>query len=102
MKELIRILANAFFWCNSRTFGSKIILFLTSCSKRICYLNFLIMKPIKFWKPNIFQKIIYRLGVQKDPRYNGSKVDWRILDEEGQTADNVIDRWKMLHNFLNK
>lgn len=60
------------------------------------------MKTIKLWKPDIFQKIMYRLGIQKDPRYNGSKVDWSILDEEGHTADNVIDRWEMLHNFLNK
>lgn len=36
---------------------------------------------IKFWKPNIFQKLMYRIGLMKDPRYNGKKLNRYLLDE---------------------
>ena len=39
---------------------------------------------IKFWKPNLFQKLMYRIGLMKDPRYNGKKMDWVKYDEFGQ------------------
>ena len=44
MKELVRILANVFIGVILGFFCSKIIIFLISPSKRICYFNFLINK----------------------------------------------------------
>jgi hypothetical protein len=40
-------------------------------------------KKIKFWKPNLFQKLMYRIGLMKDPRYNGKKTNRYIHDEAG-------------------
>lgn len=36
---------------------------------------------IKYWKPNLLQKLMYRIGLMKDPRYNGKKLDGYLLDE---------------------
>lgn len=30
---------------------------------------------IKFWKPNLFQRFAYWLGIVKDPRYDGKDVN---------------------------
>tara|TARA_R110002020_G_scaffold254511_2_gene468217 strand:- start:738 stop:950 length:213 start_codon:yes stop_codon:yes gene_type:complete len=39
---------------------------------------------IHFWKPNIIQRFLYWIGILKDPRYNGKKLDWTKIDEAGQ------------------
>lgn len=38
---------------------------------------------IKYCKPNLFQKLMYRIGLMKDPIYNGKKIDRYLLDEVG-------------------
>ncbi len=40
---------------------------------------------IQIWEPNLIQRFLYWLGVTKDPRYNGKKIDWMCCDEAGQT-----------------
>lgn len=42
---------------------------------------------IKAWKPNLFQKLIYALGIAKDPRFNGSKLDYAAYDESSLLGD---------------
>jgi hypothetical protein len=39
---------------------------------------------VHFGKPNLFQRLMYWLGLWKDLRYNGKKVDWMHDDEAGQ------------------
>jgi len=39
---------------------------------------------IQVWKPNCIQRFLYWIGLVKDPRYNGKKLDWTTLDERGQ------------------
>ena len=39
---------------------------------------------IKCWKPNLFQRLAYWIGITKDPRYNGKKLDYYHFDEAGQ------------------
>lgn len=38
---------------------------------------------IKFWKPNLLQRLLYKLRIQKDPRYNGKKNQFLLDDEAG-------------------
>ena len=42
------------------------------------------MKVIKCWKPNLFQMIMYKLNILKDPRYNGKRLYKYYADEPGQ------------------
>ena len=35
----------------------------------------------KIWKPSLFQRFMYWLGLMKDPRYNGKKMSNYHLDE---------------------
>lgn len=54
---------------------------------------------IKYWKPNLLQKLMYRIGLMKDPRYNGKKMDWVKYDELGQM--NTNKEYKVLsHKFI--
>ena len=39
---------------------------------------------IQIWKPNFIQRFLYWIGIAKDPRYNGKKLDWTKIDEWGQ------------------
>lgn len=39
------------------------------------------MKKIKPYKPNLILRIIYKLGIVKDPRFNGKKLSWIHFDE---------------------
>ena len=41
------------------------------------------MKRIKYWKPNIIQRMLIKLGIIKDPRYNGKKKKKFLADELG-------------------
>jgi hypothetical protein len=41
-------------------------------------------KPIKIWKPSLIEKILIRLKIIKDRRYNGKKINYCLLDEAGQ------------------
>lgn len=38
---------------------------------------------VRFWKPNLFQRVAYYLGIMKDPRYNGKKFNFPLQDEVG-------------------
>tara|TARA_B110000977_G_C10897361_1_gene423843 strand:- start:62 stop:271 length:210 start_codon:yes stop_codon:yes gene_type:complete len=37
---------------------------------------------IKPWKPTLWQKILYKFKIKKDPRYNGIKLGY-VMDEIG-------------------
>ena len=39
---------------------------------------------VHFWKPNWFQRLMYWLGLWRDPRYDGKKANWMHEDEAGQ------------------
>jgi hypothetical protein len=41
-------------------------------------------KPIKIWKPSLIEKILIRLKIIKDRRYNGKKINNCLLDEAGR------------------
>lgn len=41
------------------------------------------MGEIKIWEPSLLQRLMYWIGLMKDPRYSGDKVDWRKHDECG-------------------
>lgn len=36
---------------------------------------------VRYWKPNLFQRFMYWVGLMKDPRYNGKKMDKYRADE---------------------
>ncbi len=38
-------------------------------------------KYVKIWKPNLIQKLLIKLRIIKDPRYNGKKINNYLLDE---------------------
>jgi|TARA_R110001606_G_C15340335_1_gene646508 hypothetical protein len=38
---------------------------------------------LKAWKPNLWQKILYKLKIKRDPRYNGKKINCYQQDEIG-------------------
>lgn len=38
-------------------------------------------KGIKISKPNILKRIAYKLGIAKDPRFDGAKFNWFDYDE---------------------
>lgn len=38
---------------------------------------------IKYWKPNLIQRMLIKLGVIKYPRYNGKKKKKFLADELG-------------------
>lgn len=37
----------------------------------------------KIWKPNLVQRILIKLKIIKDRRYNGNKFNFYLLDEIG-------------------
>jgi hypothetical protein len=41
-------------------------------------------KLIRVWKPNLFQRFAYCIGMMQDPRYNGKKMSYYHFDEVGQ------------------
>ena len=50
---------------------------------------------IKIWKPNVFQKLIYALGIVKDPRFNGRKLDYAnheldLLGDESKAYSDAV------------
>lgn len=54
-------------------------------------------KPIKKWKPNLIQRLLIKLKIIKDRRYNMSKRDIYIVDEIGQFPRYIkgVDDWKV-------
>ena len=42
---------------------------------------------INYWKPNIFQRFMYWIGLMKDPRYNGKKLNKYFMDEFNTWTD---------------
>jgi hypothetical protein len=44
-------------------------------------------KSIKIWKPNLIQRILIKLKIIKDKRYDSGKVDRYLLDEAGHWQD---------------
>jgi len=40
-------------------------------------------KSVKIWKPNLIQRILIKLKMIKDKRYDAGKVDSYLLDEAG-------------------
>ena len=44
-------------------------------------------KSVKIWKPNLFQRILIKLKIIKDKRYDARKVDRYLLDEVGHWQD---------------
>ena len=55
------------------------------------------IETVKIWKPNLLQRILIRLKIIKDKRYNGKKVNPYLLDEAGQWQDpntSYDDYWK--------
>ena len=62
-----------FVWINDKKEKVKFI------EKKEGYFN------IHFWKPNWFQRLMYWLGLWKDPRYNGKKLNLTNEDEVGLT-----------------
>lgn len=54
-------------------------------------------KSAKIWKPNIVQKLLIKLRIIKDPRYNGKKINSYLLDEAGMWQNpnrNCNGYWK--------
>jgi len=41
----------------------------------------LVNRKINLWRPNLFQKLLYKLRIKKDPRYNGNILDSIKNDE---------------------
>lgn len=53
-------------------------------------------KSVKIWKPNLIQRILIKLNIIKDKRYDSRKVDRYFLDEIGHWQDpsrNYKDYW---------
>lgn len=53
-------------------------------------------KAVKIWKPNLIQKLLIKLRIIKDPRYNGEKKNMYLSDEAGMWQDpnrNLNDYW---------
>lgn len=40
-------------------------------------------ESIKIWKLNLIQKLLIKLRIIKDPRYDGKKTNSHLLDEVG-------------------
>ena len=54
-------------------------------------------KPIKVWKPNLWQRLLIKLKIIKDKRYNGSKLNVHLMDEIGHYPHYIkgVDDWKV-------
>lgn len=53
-------------------------------------------KSVKIWKPNLIQKLLIKLKIIKDPRYDSKKINMYLSDEAGMWQDpnrNYKDHW---------
>ena len=54
-------------------------------------------KPIKKWKPNLIQRLLIKLKIIKDKRYNSKKHNWHLMDEVGHFDFDIMpkDGWRV-------
>ena len=56
-------------------------------------------KPVKKWKPNLIQRLLIKLKIIKDKRYNRKKLNCYLLDEAGHLQDSNLNYgkyWKIV------
>jgi hypothetical protein len=50
----------------------------------------------KSWKPNLIQRLLIKLGIIKDKRFNASQLDWQLLDEAAHFDFGIMNKNKSL------
>tara|TARA_R110000850_G_C9704278_1_gene440460 strand:+ start:98 stop:295 length:198 start_codon:yes stop_codon:yes gene_type:complete len=59
-------------------------------------------RKIKFYKPNIFKRFMYWLGIMEE-KYDGKKFNYMFQDEIGHwKSPDVVSRWDKIKKAVRK